>query len=200
MNPRLIVIDGKTYNSVDEMPPDIRALYEEAMRNVSRDRLHNPVENLDPFKDRDGDGIADGFENMVPSGNMTGNVMSAAQFAVNGQTYSSIDQLPPEYRAQYEQAMGTLDANRNGIPDFVEGILKMTGQAVPTATATSNRDIATPGHIQSTAHAQHKPKFSTSAIEPESNNNWVVLLIGIAFVGLCLLTLAAGAWWYFFAR
>lgn len=197
MNPKLIVIDGKTYSSVEEMPMEVRALYEEAMRNVSRDRLHNPVENLDPFKDRDGDGIADGFENLTPQQNMVGNVMNSAQFVVNGQTYNSIDQLPPEYRAKYEQAMGNMDANRNGIPDFVEGILKMTGQQVPNAMSTY--DISTPGHIQSTAHTQHKPQYDTSAIEPESNNNWVVLLIGIAFVGLCLLTLAAGAW-YFLAR
>ena len=198
MNPRLIVIDGKSYNSVDEMPPDIRALYEEAMRNMSRDRLHNPVENLDPFTDRDRDGIADGFAAMPPAQNMVGNVMNSAQIVVNGQTYSSLEELPPEYRATYEQAMGNLDANRNGIPDFVEGMLKMTGQAVPTAT--SNYDIATPGHIQSTAHTQHKPQYNTSAIEPESNNNWVGLLIGIAFLGLCLLTLAAGAWWFFSTR
>lgn len=198
MNPRLIVIDGKSYNSVDEMPPDIRALYEEAMRNVSRDRLHNPVENLDPFTDRDGDGIADGFAAMPSAQNMAGNVMNSAQIVVNGQTYNSLAELPPEYRATYEQAMGNLDANRNGIPDFVEGMLKMTGQAVPTAT--SNYDIATPGHIQSKAHAQHKPQYNTSAIEPESNNNWVGLLIGIAFLGLCLLTLAAGAWWFFSTR
>ena len=31
MNPKLIVIDGKTYNSVDEMPEDIRKQYEQAM-------------------------------------------------------------------------------------------------------------------------------------------------------------------------
>jgi len=194
MNSKLIVIDGKTYNSVEEMPMEVRALYEEAMRNISRDRLHNPVENLDPFKDRDGDGIADGFENMTPQQNMVGTVMNSAQFVVNGQIYNSLDQLPPEYRAKYEQAMGNMDANRNGIPDFVEGILKMTGQPLPTTMSTS--DIATPGHIQSTAHTQHKSQYNTSAIEPESNNNWLVLLIGIAFVGLCLLTVAASAWYF----
>ena len=38
MNQKVVVIDGKTYKSVDEMPPDIRAKYEEAMRGLDRDR------------------------------------------------------------------------------------------------------------------------------------------------------------------
>jgi len=47
MNQRHIVIDGKSYNSVDEMPPDVRARYEQAMRN---------------FKDSNQDGMPDMFE------------------------------------------------------------------------------------------------------------------------------------------
>jgi hypothetical protein len=27
MNPKMIVIDGKTYNSIEDMPPDIRQKY-----------------------------------------------------------------------------------------------------------------------------------------------------------------------------
>jgi hypothetical protein len=30
MNPKIIVIDGKTYNSVEEMPADVRQKYEQA--------------------------------------------------------------------------------------------------------------------------------------------------------------------------
>lgn len=198
MNPKLIVIDGKTYNSVEEMPMEVRALYEEAMRNMSRDRLHNPVENLDPFKDRDGDGIADGFENMATMMSSGGTVMNTTKFVVNGQTFDSLDQLPPEARAKYEQAMGSLDANRNGIPDFVEGMLNLSGQTVVSAPG-SRSDISTPGHLQSQAHAQHKPTMASSTIEPVSSGNWFLLLAGIAFAGLCLVALAVSAW-YFFLR
>ena len=34
MNPKVIVIDGKTYNSVNEMPADVRQQYEQAMRSL----------------------------------------------------------------------------------------------------------------------------------------------------------------------
>ena len=37
MNQKLIVIDGKTYKSVDEMPEDIRQKYLTAMRNLDKD-------------------------------------------------------------------------------------------------------------------------------------------------------------------
>jgi hypothetical protein len=41
---------------------------------------------------------------------------------INGQTYSHIEQMPPEVRRQYEAAMGMLaDKDRNGIPDILEG-------------------------------------------------------------------------------
>ena len=36
MNPKIIVIDGKTYHSVEEMPPDIRQKYEQAMQRAGR--------------------------------------------------------------------------------------------------------------------------------------------------------------------
>ena len=43
-----------------------------------------------------------------------------SRIVVNGETYSSIDEMPPDVRAQYEQAMSlTLDAtNRDRVLDF----------------------------------------------------------------------------------
>jgi hypothetical protein len=41
MNPKLIVIDGRTYHSIDEMPSDIRQKYEQACvwDNTTRSRM-----------------------------------------------------------------------------------------------------------------------------------------------------------------
>src|SRR5690348_359527 len=40
---------------------------------------------------------------------------------VNGRTYSSVDEMPPDVRAQFEKAMALLaDKNKNGIPDAFE--------------------------------------------------------------------------------
>src|SRR5688572_25963010 len=43
-----------------------------------------------------------------------------SKIVINGQVYSSIDDMPPEVRAQYEQAMSVALAstNRDGILDF----------------------------------------------------------------------------------
>jgi hypothetical protein len=44
------------------------------------------------------------------------------QITVNGRTYGSIDEMPPDVRRQYERAMSLLaDKNNNGVPDILEG-------------------------------------------------------------------------------
>jgi len=41
---------------------------------------------------------------------------------VNGRTYTSVEEMPPDVREQFEKAMGLLaDKNNNGIPDAFEG-------------------------------------------------------------------------------
>jgi hypothetical protein len=67
------------------------------------------------------------------------------RITVNGQTYSSVEQMPPDVRRQYEMAMGFLaDKDGNGIPDILEGKdVPVTNQAghvtdsVVTKVATS---------------------------------------------------------------
>jgi hypothetical protein len=175
MNPRLIVIDGKTYKSVDEMPEDVRRNYENAIRNLDNNR----------------NGTPDLFEGAASFQDTTTNVVNATKIIVNGQVFDGLDQLPPEVRAKYEQAVGALDANKNGIPDFVEGMLGTSNQTNPVAI---NMGTATPPR-----HASRKPIPVGSTIEPESSGGWMLALAGILLVGLCLVVAAAGAW-YFFLR
>lgn len=55
-----------------------------------------------------------------------------ARITINGQTYSSVEEMPPDVRRQYEFAMGALaDEDANGIPDILEG------KDVPLNTATA---------------------------------------------------------------
>lgn len=197
MNPRLIVIDGKTYNNINEMPPEVRRQYDEAMRNVSRDRMNAPAPgNVGGMADANLNGIPDALENPANMQASVNTMMNSASLVVDGQTYTSIDQLPPEARAQYEQVMGTLDANRNGIPDFLEGFINVPAQT--GSRPSVDADIAAPGHLQSRAHAQHKPKYGSQTIEPESSGNWLMLLAGVVFLGLCFIASAAGIWYFFF--
>src|SRR5215203_5218954 len=132
MNQKLIVIDGKTYKSVDEMPEDVRRSYESAMLQMSRNPISTPtpLENLDVFADKNNNGIPDAFEGMVA------NVFSSTKIVADGQAYNSLDELPPAVRAQYEQAMGAMDANKNGIPDFVEGMLGTSNQTSNNVAAS----------------------------------------------------------------
>lgn len=170
MNPKLIVIDGKTYNSVTEMPSDVRARYEQATRGM---------------KDVDRDGPQDVFDAAPPAPV----VSSGMRFVVDGREYNSIEDLPLEARAKYEQAMGALDKNLNGIPDFVEGMLGMSPQtpAQPGMTATP-----------APRHASRVPQTASPTISPDTSNGWVLVLAG----GFLLLLCAAGAAgvWYFFLR
>jgi len=173
MNQKPIVIDGKTYKSVNEMPEDVRKNYESAMRNF----------------DNNQNGAPDLFEGMASFQGATTHVTNTTKIVVNGQVFDSLDQLPPEVRAKYEQAMGAMDANKNGIPDFVEGMLGVSKQTntVATSFGTSNPP-----------RASRQPIPVSSTIEPESSGGWALALAGILLIGLCLVG-AAGVW-YFFLR
>jgi hypothetical protein len=171
MNPKLIVIDGKTYRSVDEMPEDVRRNYENAMRGLDHNR----------------DGTPDAFEGSTAFQSTTANVINASKIIVNGQVLDGLDQLPPEVRAKYEQAMGAMDSNKNGIPDFMEGMLSAPK---PTNTTASFGTVTPP--------PLSKPMPVNSTIEPESSGGWFLALTGILLIGLCLVAGAAGVWYFYF--
>jgi hypothetical protein len=62
---------------------------------------------------------------------------------INGRTYTSVEEMPPDVRRQYEETMAKLsvDKNNNGIPDFAE---QPGGNAVVTYTQhdiTSAEDL-----------------------------------------------------------
>ena len=173
MNQKFIVVDGKTYKSVDEMPEDVRTKYENAMRNL----------------DQNQNGIPDVFENATSIRGSTINVTSATKIIVNGQTYDSLDQLPPEVRAKYEQALNTMDANHNGVPDFLEGMLNIPNQN--TNQASANFGITTPPPSQ--------PIPVGSTMEPESSGRWLPIISGLILIGVCLVA-ATVVGWYFFLR
>src|SRR4051794_30944317 len=100
-----IIFNGQTYNSVDDMPPDARQAYDQAMGVLA---------------DKNKDGMPDAYEQ--PAGGTPGmpRINFSTKFTVNGQTMQGLDNLPPETRQQIEQAMQAMDANGNGVPDFLE--------------------------------------------------------------------------------
>jgi hypothetical protein len=186
MNPKIIVIDGKTYHSVDEMPPDIRQKYEQAMRSLgdaNRDQVPGAFETLNIFADQDKDGIADILENLT-----AGQVgVSSMKIIVDGKEFAGLENLPPEARAKYEEAMGKLDANRNGIPDFAEGMINTANQNLMSVSSTTSE---TP--------RRSAPLPVSPTITPDTSNGLMLVLAGLFIFLLC--AAGAGAVWYFFLR
>ncbi len=184
MNQKLIVIDGKTYKSVDEMPEDVRRNYEQAMQafaDNNKNGVPDALENLNILADKNKDGMPDAFEGMVS------NVTSSTKIIADGKTYNSVDELPPDIRAKYEQAMGKLDANRNGVPNVLEGRMN-----VPMQAGNVTHSDAMPASRAPTSIS------SSPTIEPEAASGWMIALAAILILGLC----AAGGIgvWYFFLR
>lgn len=186
MNSKIIVIDGKTYNTIEEMPPDIRQKYEEAMRSLgdaNGNRIPDAFENMNILADKNQNGVPDVVENLV-AGQA---VVNSMKIVVDGKEFNGLEGLPPEARAKYEAAMSKLDANQNGIPDFVEGMLKPTSQTVdPSASFT----VETP---QPSASMPMGP-----TIAPDTSNGLMLALAGLFVLLLC--AGAVGAVWYFFLR
>ncbi len=189
MNPKQIVIDGKTYNSVEEMPADVRRNYEEALRNMgsaSAAGAPNMLAGLaQVFADNNNDGTPDMMQS-APTIKLSGGM----KIVVNGQTYDSVDDLPPEFRARYEQAMGAMDKNRNGIPDFVEGMMNVSASTPQAPQMVNTYSPESPRRAS--------PISTTPTNSPEQSSGWI-LAIGIGLLLFLCAFIAFGAW-YFFLR
>lgn len=190
MNQKFIVINGKTYKSVEEMPEDVRRKYETAMQALDKNQNGVPdmLENTNRLADKNQGGMENVFEDLSSFQGSTSHVITTTRISINGQVYESLDQLPPEIRAKYEQALGAMDANKNGIPDFVEGML---GSAIQT------NNIATDFGTASSRPASPNPIPVGSTIEPDSSRGWMPVLAGILLIGLCLAASAVGVWYFF---
>ena len=186
MNPKVIVIDGKIYQSVDEMPPDIRKKYEQAMSSLG-DANHNHIpdafEGANLLADQDQDGVPDAFEGLSALSTTVGGM----KIIIDGKEYNRVEDLPPDARARYDEAMGKMDENHNGIPDFVEGIFNSSKQ---TAKVSSR--------VGTEAPRRATPLSASPTITPDTSSGWMLVLSGLFIFLLC--AAGAGAVWYFFLR
>jgi hypothetical protein len=67
-------------------------------------------------------------------------IRSRTRITINGKTYGSVDEMPAETRAQYEQVQAMLaDRNHNGIPDIAEN--PQAHATVISQVSTSTRRI-----------------------------------------------------------
>jgi hypothetical protein len=117
-----IIFNGQEYDSPEAMPPEVRKLYDMA---------------AGMFADKDGDGAPDIFEGML-SGQQ---ISAATHIIVDGKSYASLNDLPPELRQRYEQAFSRLDANRDGVPDMFAGSAATPAPAPGLAAPSSSTSV-----------------------------------------------------------
>ncbi len=183
--PNSINFNGTTYNSLDDMPADVRQIYEKLMGVLA---------------DKNQDGVPDALEGLVNSGAAMPLAQGQATIVYNGQVYRGLDQLPPEARAKYEKFQNQFDANGNGIPDMVEGMLGgMTNRPAMTGTAQANA-AAGPAFAASAPIAPSTPspfnQAAGSVVSPEGGDNRMRLaIIAIAGLGVMVCVLVAVVVW-----
>jgi hypothetical protein len=83
---RRLVVNGKEYDSVDELPEKVRAAYEKAVAS----------------------GLIPGEGGAAPGG--------AGRIVVNGQAYDSVEAMPEDVRRLYEDAMAAAASQRPASP------------------------------------------------------------------------------------
>jgi hypothetical protein len=186
MSPKF-VYNGKEYSSLEELPPELRQVYEQALSSLA---------------DRDQNGIPDILEGTAAHALVT----ALNAFHVNGQMYGNLDELPPEVRQAYQKAMAMLsqwtDQNQNGVPDMLEQMQAAQGQN----PAAMQAQFWTASQAQSPVLAQAQPQpiapaapqavQQPSAISGDiesSERNLRLLFIGGAIVLLLLLAVGLAA-------
>ncbi|MBL8051185.1 MAG: hypothetical protein JNM46_08185 [Anaerolineales bacterium] len=106
-----IVFNGKSYNSVEEMPLEARQAYEQ-------------IANM--LVDKNGNGIPDFLEGDIVK-NISSFYTAAKSINYNGAVYSNINELPPDVQAKVQSAF-TKVADMGLIPqgDFEQHASKHT--------------------------------------------------------------------------
>jgi hypothetical protein len=149
----MIIFNGKTYNNMEEMSANERQAYEQ-------------IANM--LVDKNGNGIPDFLE-----GDMAKNVMTAftSSMNINGQTYNSMDELPPDIRAKVQGAFEKLSTL-----GIVTKVLPTTAQIGQNPTTASQPLIS----------REYNP-----SIQEDKSNPMMWLMIGMILM-MCLGMAAIG--------
>src|SRR5690348_977232 len=97
-----IVFNGTEYDGVDAMPPDVRAAYQAAIASLGK---------------AGGDTLA----SLLKQGTDTTIKATFRQIVVDGKKYSSLDEMPPDVRQTYEEAIASLTAGEAARPSGPAG-------------------------------------------------------------------------------
>ena len=119
-----ITINGQTFASVEQMPPEIRREYESAMQTFAKTsggpagvpssitvngRTFASVEDMPPQIRREYEPAK-----QMLAGNRVGLPRISKHIIVNEQKFASVEEMPPELRRKYESVMQKLAKNSGG--------------------------------------------------------------------------------------
>ena len=165
----IISFNGKTYNSLEEMPADQRAAYEQVMSFM---------------KDENNNGIPDMFEGDVIQ-KMMG--LASTQVIVNGQAVNGPESMSPEARAKFDKAMVKL-SQLGILPSGTQGMQSFSSQAGSPFQAPPQITSREPTFAQSPSFMQSSP----SAISEDENPRTGIFIAGLVIFLLCAIIMAAG--------
>ena len=162
-----IIVDGREFSSVEEMPPDVRRRYEQAMSALA---------------DRDGDGVPDIMQSGLPGIEDLGDgyhkveVETRNEYLVDGEEYSSLDEMPPEAREMIGRMMRDMPADdgSGGVHTFETEII--SGDE-PGIRASGTRRIV--------QRSGMRPSPSLTGGESPSRGRlgwFVALILGLALI------------------
>ena len=111
-----ISFNGKNYDRVEDMPPEARRAYEQALGMLA-DKNQNGTPDVLEAGPPAVPGAPAGKIKLTTKVRFT----TTQKIIFDGQVYHSVDEMPAEARQAYQRALGTLDADQNGVPDMLEG-------------------------------------------------------------------------------
>ncbi len=153
-----IIFNGTEYDSLEDMPQGLREAYQKALRLA-----------------------AQGGAGGAPRSKGAVRFSTKVRFAQDGKTYDSVDQMPAEVRAKFEDAMRKVDKDHDGIPDMLESA---------SAAPVSLEPIAQESPLApSDALAPSSPPPSVITPDQPGNRPLVVAAVTIAFLLLLVLVL-----------
>lgn len=170
MNAR-ITVNGITYDGIESMPADARAIYEQALARMPQ------------LADLGSGGIPDIAQGK--GGPIQVGTTVRQRFVVNGTTYDDLNAMPPDVRRAYDLAMramgsGAANVTKNQIQmsfQFKGPKLSFGGALLPTAV---------PDDPASIPIADQTPR-AIGASSGEGGVRFAIIVIGCAAIGL--------AWW-----
>jgi hypothetical protein len=124
-----ITINGQEYNSPDEMPPDVRRLYDNAMQAMGNALPGGQAGNTTVFTSR--------------GGLLNTNIVVRKNITVNDKHYKSLDEMPPELRQLAENAMQQAQGTTGG-PAITNRLSMSTDPGTPQVRAFVSTSPTTP--------------------------------------------------------